>query len=353
MKSILNLSIAVGLLGASAAYYLGSSKAPGVQPPTVASQPKDVAIQMASTPSQDSGLKTPQPIVATGIVTPEEMVEISAQVDGMIESFGPDPSDPAKTIDQGSVVRKGDVLARIDSTIYKARVDFAEASLLRAKANLLQLQAKHNQMKHEWLRAQTLLPDKAIAGTEYDLAVANYEAAVANVAVGKAIIQECEASLRMAEITMDRTVIRSPIDGVVIDRRVNVGRSLVTTNRAATSLFLIAKDLRKMQVWASVREADIGRIQPGMPARFTLDAYPNEVFQGKVASIRLNPAKEQQGLTYVVVVSSTSERGILPYLTAKLRFDVGHPCSAQAVFDETHLKRGGLQQPQKEPLAAR
>ncbi|MBN2296319.1 MAG: efflux RND transporter periplasmic adaptor subunit [Pirellulales bacterium] len=259
-------------------------------------------------------------ISATGTVEPEEVVDVGAQVVGRIKNLGIDPDNPKKMIDYGSVVHEGTELARIDDAIYKAQVDQAEASLLRAKADLIQAEAKLYQTKQEWSRAKELLPSNAIAQTDYDLAESNYKAAEAVVAVDRAVIKQDEAMLRLAQTNLDYTVIQSPVQGVIIDRRVNVGQTVVASLNAP-SLFLIAKDLRRMQVWASVNEADIGRIHKNMPVRFTVDAYPGEIFQGTVTQIRLNATMTQNVVTYTVVVATdNSDLKLLPYLTANLQF---------------------------------
>jgi HlyD family secretion protein len=338
MKTMLSSFIVVGFAGLAVAFYLTHHipQTPAILPPA---QKHDVQLTEGSEkPAYDkvagdlanpSLNGRPSIITTIGTVTPEEVVEVGTQVTGMVEAFGPDPADPSKPIDQGSIVRKGAVLAQIDPTIYLAQVDFNEASLSRAQADLLQLQAKHDQMKQEWLRAQSLLPQKAIAGTEYDLALANYQVAVANVAVGKAAIQQCEANLKVAKTNLKYTVIKSPIDGVVIDRRVSVGQTVVASFNVP-GLFLIAKDLHHVQVLASVDETDIGRIHPGLPAQFTVDAYPGQVFEGKVTQIRLNPSKNQNRTTYTVVVATEHSHGMLPYLTAKLRFDIERYANEQS-----------------------
>ncbi len=152
--------------------------------------------------------------------------------------------------------------------------------------------------------------------------MANYKAAKANVAVGKASIRQNKASLRMAQVNMGYTVIKSPVRGVVIDRRVNIGQTVVASLNAP-SLFLIAKDLRRMQVWASVNEADIGQIRVDMPVRFTVDAYPGQTFRGKVTQIRMNATMTQNVVTYTVVVTTNNPNGkLLPYLTASVQFEV-------------------------------
>jgi len=279
-------------------------------------------------------------ISATGTVEPEEVVDVGAQVAGLILEFGPDPRSASKLIDYGSVVEKGTVLARIDPTPYEAALDQAEAALERSKADLLQLEAKCEQAEQDWKRAKRLRPDRvasenkaasennapldyrAMSDSDYDTAFASYKVAKANVAVGRATIRQNEASLRMEKTNLGYTTIKSPVRGVIIDRRVNIGQTVVASLNAP-SLFLIAKDLRRMQVWASVNEADIGRIRVDMPVRFTVDAYAGQMFRGKVTQVRMNATMTQNVVTYTVVVTTDNSSGkLLPYLTANVQFEV-------------------------------
>ncbi len=309
MKAALILVLIVGLGVGGAAYYVTHV---AIEPPASF---RTVAVKRGDLLST---------ISATGTAEPEEVVDVGAQVVGRIKSLGPDPSDPQKkkTIDYGSVVQEGTILAVIDDATYKAQADLVEAALVRARADLLQMQAKLEQTKQERQRAESLRPTKAIADADYDLAVANYKVAQANLAVGEAAIKQSEATMQLAKTNLDYTIIKSPVEGVIIDRRVNVGQTVVASFNAP-SLFLIAKDLRRMQVWASVNEADIGRIKPGLPVRFTVDAYPGEVFRGKVAQVRLNATMTQNVVTYTVVVETdNSNLKLLPYLTANLQFEI-------------------------------
>ena len=263
-------------------------------------------------------------ISATGTVEPEEVVDIGAQVVGPIKSLGIDPSDPQKkkTIDYGSVVQVGTVLAIIDDAVYKAQYDQAKATLLHAQADLGELDAHRVQAENEWKRAKSLIDKNAIAQTDYDMDQANYLAALANVEVGKATIEQAKAALDMAKTNLDYCTIKSPVKGVIVDRRINVGQTVVST-MSVSSLFLVAKDLTRIQVWASVNEADIGRIHVGMPVTFTCDAFPKTAFRGAVCQIRLNATMTQNVVTYtVVVVTDNSDGKLLPYLTANLQFQV-------------------------------
>lgn len=309
MKTMIAILVVIGAVVGGAMFYASHITA---GPPTVFRTVEVKQGDLCST------------ITATGTVEPEEVVDVGAQVVGRIKSLGADPSDPQKkrTVDFSSTVHEGTVLALIDDALYKAQVDQAAATLQRAKADLLQYQAKHLQAEQEWKRAESLRPKGAIADTDYDLAVANYKAAKANVAVGEAAIQQNAAALDLAKTNLNYTVIKSPVEGTIIARRVNIGQTVVASLNAP-SLFLIAKDLRRIQVWASVNEADIGRVHLNMPVRFTVDAFPGEVFRGKVSQIRLNAASTQNVVTYTVVVATDNADGrLLPYLTANLQFEI-------------------------------
>jgi HlyD family secretion protein len=172
------------------------------------------------------------------------------------------------------------------------------------------------------------LPQKAIADTDYDLARANWRVAKANVDVGKATIKQAEAALAMAQTNLDYCIIKSPVNGIVIARRVNVGQTVVAAMNAA-SICLLAKDLQRMQIWPQVNEADIGRIHVGLPVTFTIATYPGEVFRGKVAQVRLNGQSTQNVITYTVVVSTDNPPSpdypygkVFPYMTADVKFEV-------------------------------
>ncbi len=249
-------------------------------------------------------------------------MNVGSQVTGPIASLGADPKDPSKPIDYDSQVEVGTLLVKVDDSVYRAQYDQAKANLLHAQADLGELQAHLDQSTAEWKRADALRPMKAIADTDYDLDVANYKVALANLEVGKATIAQCEAALAMAKRNLDYCTITSPVKGVIIDRRVNVGQTVVSS-MSVSSLFLIAKDLRRIRVWASVNEADIGRIREKMPVTFTVDAYPNEVFSGVVYQIRMNATMTSSVVTYTVVVETdNSALRLLPYMTATVSFQV-------------------------------
>ncbi len=271
-------------------------------------------------------------ISATGTLEPEELVDVGAQVGGMVAEFGKDAN--GKEINYGSVVKSGDMLARIDDSLYSATLRQSEAQLQQAKANFLSAQAQLQQQKarhmlavNNYERAKTLRPNKVITQTEYDTAESELAVTAANVAAAEASIEQCKASISSAEAGRDSAkrnlgycTIKSPVDGVIIDRRVNIGQTVVSS-MSAPSLFLIAKDLRRMQIWVSVNEADIGSIEVGQKVWFTVDAFPGQRFRGKVIKIRLNASMSQNVVTYVVEVETDNSDGkLLPYLTAGVNF---------------------------------
>ena len=274
-------------------------------------------------------------IGATGTIEPEEVVDVGAQVAGQILTFGKDPANNGKSIDYRTAVNEGTVLAKIDDALYQADVDTAQAQLLsakasvaRAEADLNQSQAKYVQADRDWTRAKDVAKG-VMSQADYDGFEAAYETAKASVAVSKAAIDQVKTTVTQADATLLRAkrnlgycTIVSPVKGVIIDRRVNVGQTVVSSLNAP-SLFLIAKDLTRMQVWASVNEADIGSIRADQPATFTVDAFTGRTFKGVVGKVRLNATMTQNVVTYTVEINAdNSDNALLPYLTANVQFEV-------------------------------
>src|SRR6266568_8247471 len=273
-------------------------------------------------------------ISATGTIEPVEVVDVGAQVAGLILSFGKDKD--GKAIDYGSIVEEGTVLAKIDDSVYAAdralamaQVEQDKAGELSADASLQQMKAKLIQTEAEWNRAQELSRSKLLATADFDTYKANYEIARANILVGDAAIAQARAATVQAQALLDKAqrnldfcTIKSPVKGVIIDRRVNIGQTVVSSLNAP-SLFLIARDLTKMQIWVAVNEADVGRIKPGAPVTFTVDAFPGRDFQGAVGKVRLNATMTQNVVLYTVEINiDNPDKLLLPYLTASVHFQL-------------------------------
>jgi HlyD family secretion protein len=252
------------------------------------------------------------------------VVDVGAQIPGRILSFGPD-AEKAKTkkgatVDYGTRVKKGDLLAKLDDEPYLAELDSTEAALLLAQANVEQAKAKLHQAQQAYERAEKLRGTNS--ESDYERAEAAYRISKAEVAVAEARLKQAEIQKQAVQIKLKYTVINSPIDGVVIDRRADVGQTVVAALNAP-SLFLLAQDLSKMQVLAAVNEADIGDIHVNQKVRFKVDAYRDRVFSGTVSQIRLNAGMSHNVVTYDVVVDIDNTEGkLLPYMTANLQFVV-------------------------------
>jgi HlyD family secretion protein len=311
---------AIVMIGATAAWYRNRNG-------------EDTADYQTATVSRGDLLVT---ISATGTVEPEEVIDVGAQVAGQILSFGKDVK--GNTVDYGSQVAAGTVLARIDDSLYaseaanaQAQVQAAQAGLQRAEADLEQFKAKLHQADRDWQRAEKIGPSEALSQASYDAYRSAYETAKANLAVGQASILQARAGLAQAQAVLSRAnrnlgycTIISPVKGVIIDRRVNIGQTVVASLNAP-SLFLIAKDLTRMQVWVAVNEADIGKIHPGQPVSFTVDAFPGQTFEGTVGKVRLNASMTQNVVTYTVEIITDNKDGrLLPYLTANVQFELKH-----------------------------
>jgi HlyD family secretion protein len=282
-------------------------------------------------------------ITSTGTIEPVEVIDVGAQVAGLISSFGTDAE--RKPVDYRSVVEQGAVLAKIDDSVYAADLGVAKAQLeqdhageVSASANLEQARAKFAQAEADWNRAEELSRSKLIATADYDSAKANYLVAKANVAVAEGALAQARASTVQAQAAVDKAqrnldfcTIRSPVKGVIIDRRVNIGQTVVASLNAP-SLFLIAKDLTRMQIWVGVNEADVGKVQPGAPVAFTCDAFAGREFTGTVGKVRLNATMTQNVVMYTVEVNTeNSDNTLLPYLTANVRFVLSHETNVLTV----------------------
>ncbi|MEG1739811.1 MAG: efflux RND transporter periplasmic adaptor subunit [Akkermansia sp.] len=273
-------------------------------------------------------------IDSTGTVVPEELVDVGAQVGGIILEFGKDAE--GKTVDYSSEVKSGQLLARIDDVLVEsdikkaeAAVAQAEANIVSSRANIIQSKAKHAQMARDRERAERLGAGDALSQSSYEQYISDEEAAKAQVDMSVASLAQAEASLKSAKASLEKemrnrvyTRIVSPVDGVIVNRLVNIGQTVVSS-MSAPSLFLIARDLSHVQVLAAVNEADIGSIYRGQKVVFSVEAFPGRQFEGTVNKIRLNATMTSNVVTYVVEVNALNPKKVLlPYLTADVNFIV-------------------------------
>lgn len=262
---------------------------------------------------------------ATGTIEPQEVVDAGAQVDGRIVSFGSDSK--GKPIDYNSKVEKGDVLAKIDDAVYVSRLNEARARLQVAQAKQTLAEVNLQRASADFQRAKTMVKSAAISQEQLEAAKSAEQTAKAGLDVAAAEVAVQKAVVVQAEIELDHTTIRSPVRGTIIDRRVNVGQTVSRTDRTQSpSLFLIAADLKKLEIWTAVNEANIARVHPDQSVQFTVDAFPGKTFDGRVRQVRLNAQMTQNVVTYTVVVTvDNSDEQLLPYMTANVRFATDKP----------------------------
>ena len=248
-------------------------------------------------------------VTAMGTINPVVSVQVGTQVSGMIKSLH---------ADFNSVVKAGDIVAVIDPEPLRARRDQAASNLDMSKANVARARTDLAQRKRELDRVKSLVAQQFVSQNDVDVAVTNFQAAEAQMNVVAAQVKQAEAALNAVELELKYTVIRSPVNGIVVARNVEVGQT-IAASFATPNLFLIALDLTKMQVDTNVSESDIGGITEGTEATFTVDAYPGHQFSGTIRQVRLAPINVQNVVTYNVVVSvDNQDLRLKPGMTANV-----------------------------------
>ena len=252
-------------------------------------------------------------ITANGTIEAVDTVQVGTQASGSIQSLG---------ADFNSIVKKGQVLARLDPSIIQADIERAKANLLGAEADLERLNVQRADAVTKLNRAKELAARELIATSDLDAAEMAWRTSDAQVKAAAAQVTQARAALSQSQVNLQKTVITSPIDGIVISRSVDVGQTVAASLQAPT-LFTIAADLRQMQLQASIDESDVGNVKEGQAVTFHVDAYPNDVFRGKVQQVRLNPVIESNVVTYAAIVSApNAELKLKPGMTATLTVEV-------------------------------
>lgn len=236
-------------------------------------------------------------VEASGTINPVNTVSVGSTVSGLIEAI---------YVDYNSEVKKGQLLAQIDPANFEAQVQQNQAQILNATANLARLQAILEYDEKQYQRYKNLYAKNFVAKSELDQAYSTYMADLAQIRASQAQINQYRASLKTAETNLGYTKIIAPVDGTVISRKIDLGQP-VAASFQAPELFTIAQDLTKMQIEVSVSEADIGNVKEGQDVTYTLDGYPDSVFDGKVTQVRLSPTTVSNVVTYTVIVDVDNE----------------------------------------------
>ena len=250
---------------------------------------------------------------ATGALEAVTTVQVGSQVSGIIQELN---------VDFNSIVREGDVIMRLDPSLFETQIEQSRANLLRAEADGERLHVSVDDARTQLRRARELADANLISPTELDAAEVAVRSAEAQLKSSEAQVTQAQASLNQTEVNLEHTVIRAPIDGIVTSRLVDVGQT-VAASFQAPELFVIAADLTKMRVIADIDESDVGRIRPNQRVTFTVDAYPGELFEGTVSQIRLEPMLTQNVVTYATVIDAPNpELKLKPGMTATVTVEV-------------------------------
>jgi HlyD family secretion protein len=298
MKRAIVTLLIVGLIGASGyAYYRFKDSGPKFTVNTASITRGDIV----------------DTVGATGTLQAVTTVQVGTQVSGTISELH---------ADFNSLVKKGQVLARLDPSLFQTQIEQAKANLERSKADLEHQKVALDDANTKLTRAKELSARQLLAKSDLDAAEIAARAADAQLKSSEAQITQAQASLNQNEVNLEHTVIEAPIDGLVISRNVDVGQTVASSLQAPT-LFVLAADLTKMQVVANLDESDVGRIRPGQVVTFRVDAYPTETFRGNVSQVRLNPIVQQNVVTYATVIDvPNNELKLKPGMTANVNVEI-------------------------------
>jgi len=250
----------------------------------------------------------------TGTLNAVRMVDVGAQVSGkLLEIY----------VDFNSVVKSGQIIAKLDPEIFITRVNQSEANLRSGVARVEKAKLTLENLRKNYERAKNLFEKELISYEEMDTAEVNYFGSKSDLLQQEASLEQTKSALETSKVDLSYTIIKSPIDGVVINRNVNEGQTVASSLQAPV-LFQIANDLTKMQVECSVDEADIGSVQEGQAVRFTVDAYPKDNFRGKVKQVRYSPEVVSNVVTYTTIVEvDNPDMKLRPGMTATVSIVTG------------------------------
>lgn len=293
MKKMLKLLVPLLILGGGGYMYLGS----------------DIEFVPELRTAAVSQGNIVDSVGATGTLEAVTTVNVGSQVSGIIDELN---------VDFNSIVREGEVIMRLDPSVFETQVAQGRANLIRAQADTERLRVSADDAVTQLERAEDLAEEQLISVIELEAAQVAVRSTEAQLKSSEAAIIQAEASLNQNELNLEHTVIRAPIDGIVISRLVDVGQT-VAASLQAPELFVIAADLSKMRVIANIDESDVGRIRPQQRVTFSVDAFPDEDFEGLVSQIRLDPVITQNVVTYATVIDAPNPDLLLkPGMTATI-----------------------------------
>lgn len=295
-KAIAPIGVIVAVtIGAGAYYSTRAEPAPAV---TTAAVTRGAIVNVVS---------------ATGTLQPVTTVQVGSQVSGTLESLH---------ADFNTIVRKGQLLAKLDASTYASAVEQAQAALVSAEAEVERLKVAQAAADAALARARELTARQLLAAAELQAAETAARTAASQVVGANARVVQARSGVRTAQVNLAKTIIASPIDGVVIARNVDVGQT-VAASLSAPTLFVIAADLAEMQLNASIDESDLGQIAQGQEVSFTVDAYPSEAFRGTVSQVRLNPTTVSNVVTYAAIIDAPNTAlKLKPGMTATVTIEI-------------------------------
>ena len=298
MKKALLILLIVGVIGGAGFGYYRYEKRPAAPTVSTAAITRGDVIDTVG---------------ATGTLQAVKTVQVGTQVSGTIQSL---------YADFNSLVKTGQVIARLDPSLFQTQIEQARANLIRAQADLDRLKVSLDDAKTKLTRAQELSGRQLIPTSDLETAQVNVRSIDAQIRSSEAQVTQARASLNQNEVNLQHTVITAPIDGLVISRNVDVGQTVAASMQAPT-LFILAADLTKMQVVANLDESDVGRIRPGQHVSFRVDAYPAETFDGSVSQVRLQPIVQQNVVTYATVIDVPNPAlKLKPGMTANVNVEI-------------------------------
>jgi HlyD family secretion protein len=252
-------------------------------------------------------------VEATGTLQPLDTVQVGTQVSGTIATIG---------TDFNQLVTRGQVLATLDASIYRTQIDQAKATVTRLQSEVERAQVQFEDAALKLKRAEQLAAEQLIAQQDVDTARSTSRIAETGLTGAKAQLTQAQAALTQANVNLSHTVIKSPADGIVLSRAVEVGQT-VSAGLQAPTLFILARDLRRLELQARVDESDIGGVKAGAPVTFTVDAYPRREFAGRVRLVQLQPQTVQNVVTYTTVIDVPNDDELLkPGMTSTVSIQI-------------------------------